>query len=224
MRIRRPRRVAVVAATVVLGVALGPAVVVRAATWGDRFADPGRTPARAVALVLGAGLLPDGTPSPYLRQRLDLATGLYRSRRVRAVLVTGDHGTSGHDEPGAMKAYLVAQGVPAARVVEDHAGFTTYDSCYRARAVFGVRDAVVVSQDYHLPRAVFTCRQLGIDAVGLGGAEFGQHPADAFRYLPRELLASAKALWQLLVSHPAPRFLGPRENGVDLALAELPHG
>ncbi len=204
-------------AVLVLQVA-GPSVVMRLATWGDRYGDPAQTPRRSVALVFGAGLQLDGTPSPFLQQRLDLAAGLFRDGRVRAILVTGDHGTTSHDEPGAMKAYLAAHGVPAQRVVEDHAGFSTYDSCYRAKAIFGVTDAVVVSQGYHLPRAVFTCRQLGISAVGLGASELSAAPGETISDSLREVLSSVKASWQLVL-HPAPRFLGPHEPGVAAALA-----
>lgn len=206
---------------VVTGLALlvtGPQLVMRLGTWGERYSDAARTPKRTVALVFGAGLRADGTPTPFLQQRLDLAVDLIRAHRVRALLVTGDHGRNSHDEPGSMKAYLVAHGVPTDAVVEDHAGFSTYDSCYRAKAVFGIHDAVLISQGYHLPRAVFTCRQLGIDAVGLGGSELSQHRNDTIQYSVRELLSSAKAGWQLL-RHPKPHFLGAHESGLDAYVA-----
>lgn len=190
----------------------------RVGTWGGRYDNAGRTPTRSVALVLGAGVLPGGTPTPFLQQRLDLAHDLYAAGRVRAILVSGDHGRTHHDEPGAMKAYLVATGVPAGDVTEDHAGFSTYDSCYRAKAVFGVREAVIVTQGYHLPRAVFTCRRLGIDAVGLGGSEMSAHPHETIQYSLREVLSTVKASWQL-VRKPRPHFLGPHETGLDDAVA-----
>jgi vancomycin permeability regulator SanA len=117
-----------------------------------------------------------------------------------------------------MKAYLVAHGMPDAAVVEDHAGFSTYDSCYRAKAVFGVHDAIVVSQSYHLPRAVFTCRRLGIDAVGLGRSEFDSFPEKSLKYDAREIPSSIKAGLELL-QHPNPHFLGRHETGLDAAVA-----
>ena len=201
---------------VLLVLPLLPQVVMRLATMGDRHSTAGQTPARSVAIVFGAGLRRDGTPSPFLAQRLDLAVDLYEQHKVRALLVTGDNSRTSHDEPTSMKAYLVQHGVPAVDVVVDDAGFSTYDSCYRAKAVFGVKDAVVVSQGYHLPRAVFTCRRLGIDAVGLGGSELSAHTSDTVRYTAREVLSSVKATWQL-ITRPKPHFLGPHETGLDKA-------
>lgn len=214
----RRRVVVALVLLVVLLLALAPSVVMRLGTWGDRYSEAAKTPLRSVALVMGAGVYPDGTPTPFLQQRLDLAAQLYMRHKVRAVLVSGDHGADHHDEPGAMKAYLVAHGVDGLHVVEDHAGFSTYDTCYRAKEIFGVRDAVVVTQGYHLPRAVFTCRRLGIDAVGLGGSEMSDYPDETVRYSLREVLSTVKASWQL-VAKPRPRFLGPRETSLDEALA-----
>lgn len=195
-----------------------PQVVMRLWTHGERFSSASSTPTRSVAIVFGAGLRPDGTPSPFLQQRLDLALDLFDQHRVRALLVTGDNGTSSHDEPKAMRDYLVAHGVPPLDVVVDDAGFSTYDSCYRAKAVFGVKDAVLVSQGYHLPRAVFTCRRLGIDAVGLGGSELSSQTEKTVTYSVREVLSSAKASWQL-VRKPKPHFLGAHEPGLDAAIS-----
>jgi vancomycin permeability regulator SanA len=214
--LRRKRLLALVL-VVLIALPLLPQALMRLTTWGDRYDRASATPTRSVALVFGAGLTRSGAPSPFLQQRLDLGLDLYRQHRVRALLVTGDNGTSAHDEPTAMKTYLVAHGVPATDVVVDDAGFSTYDSCYRAKAVFGVRDAVVVSQGYHLPRAVFTCRRLGIDAVGLGGSELGAHRDDTVQYTAREVLSSVKAVWQL-VRKPQPHFLGPHDSGLDAVL------
>lgn len=203
---------------VLLALPLVPQLVMRIGTWGDRYSDASRVPTRSVAIVFGAGLHPDGTPSAFLQQRLDLAVQLFEKHRVRAFLVTGDNGTSSHDEPAAMRTYLLQHGIPANDVVVDDAGFSTYDSCYRARAVFGVKDAVLVSQGYHLPRAVFTCRRLGLDAVGLGGSELSAHTGKTVKFSIREVLSSAKASWQLL-TEPKPHFLGPHETGLDAAVS-----
>jgi len=213
------RKLIALAVLAVLALPVLPSAVMRLGTWGDRYDEAADTPTRAVALVLGAGVQPDGTPTPFLQQRLDMARDLYATGRVRAVLVTGDHGRERHDEPGAMQAYLVRAGVPAKDITQDHAGFSTYDSCFRAKAVFGVREAVVVTQGYHLPRAVFTCRRLGIDAVGLGGSELSEYPNETISYSAREVLSSVKAGWQLL-RRPPPRFLGPHETGLDEANAK----
>lgn len=118
------------------------------------------------ALVLGARVYADGEPSPVLRDRLDEALAVWKRGEVRRILVSGDHGAPGYDEPGAMRAYLVARGVPASAVFMDHAGFDTYSSVWRARHVFGAESVVVVTQRFHLPRAVWVARSLGMQAEG----------------------------------------------------------
>ena len=205
------RRVLVAAVTGGALVVAGPWALVSATGHRERY-PVAAVPARPVALVFGAGLLADGTPSPFLAHRLDLAVELWQRGTVQHVLVSGDHSTVQHDEVGAMTDYLVDHGVPADRVTQDHAGFTTYDSCYRARAVFGVTSAVVVTQDYHVARALWTCRRLGVDAVGVGAREsYAGQLRETAKDHAREFLADGKAVAQTLVTHPLPRFLGPRE-------------
>lgn len=192
-----------------------------AVTW-VQLAGRGRTydvadvPAAPVALVLGAGVKADGTPSDYLAARLGTAAELYGAGKVRVVLVSGDHGREEYDEVASMTAWLVDHGVPAEKVVADHAGFDTYDSCERATRIFGVDEAIVVTQAFHLPRALFLCRQAGIRAVGVEAATPGGRPAVN---RTREVPASLKAAWDAL-SDPGPRYLGDHEDGVDDALAE----
>ena len=118
------------------------------------------------ALVLGAGLREDGTPSDVLRDRLDESLALYRAGRVRRILVSGDHETPSYDEPNAMRAYLEANGVPREAVFMDHAGLDTYSSMWRARNVFGAQRIIVVTQRFHLARAVWCARALGMEAEG----------------------------------------------------------
>ncbi|WP_265520686.1 SanA/YdcF family protein [Oerskovia flava] len=156
-------------------------------------------PRRPVALVLGAGLRPDGTPSAYLRRRLEGARRLYERGTVTQILVSGDGARPGYDEPEAMAAWLVERGVPAEHVVRDPGGLDTHDSCVRAHDVFGVRGAVVVTQDYHLPRAVFSCASAGIDTVGLGVSSVSVDPAAVLWYRVREVLASVRAARDALV-------------------------
>nr|WP_312881901.1 ElyC/SanA/YdcF family protein [Actinomadura alba] len=192
-----------------------PSAWMHASTGPHRFPVE-RVPAAPVALVFGAGLK-HGRPSRFLAGRLDVAARLYRLGGVRAILVTGDNGVKSYDEPTAMRDYLVGQGIPATKIVLDYAGFDTWDSCVRARRVFGVRRAVVVTQRFHLPRAVATCRRAGIEASGVG------HDSSAVAVVPtnvgyvRELAASVKALSDL-VRRPRPHFLGPAEPGVQRAL------
>lgn len=203
-------------------VLLGTVTVVGSVAWVDRGAHGhiysfDGIPAAPVALVLGAGVQPDHQPSPFLADRLELARRLYAAGKVRAILVSGDNSTTHYDEPDAMRAWLVARGVPARLVVADYAGFDTYDSCYRATRIFGVTRAIVVTQNYHLPRAVSLCRHLGIqaDGVGTGARQYGW---TAWWYASfRDQLACVKAVVDL-ATHRSPVFLGPHEPGIDNAL------
>lgn len=154
-------------------------------------------PARDVGLVLGAKADPH-RPSAFLAARLDLAVELFRSGRIRAVLVSGDGLPRSNNEPGVMKEYLVRQGVPADRVVEDPAGFDTYDSCVRARDVFGVESLTVVTQDYHVGRAIAICELVGVDAVGVGDTTVrGRFPLNWVKGAGREWAANLKVEWDV---------------------------
>jgi vancomycin permeability regulator SanA len=181
--------------------------------------DVAGVPAAPVALVLGAQVYADGTPSPFLAARLDLAKRLFDAGKVRALLVSGDHGRWAYDEPGAMRRYLLDRGVPAEKVVEDHAGFDTYDSCQRARRVFGVGRAIVVTQSFHVARAVALCREVGLDAVGVGDDSVSRFRWAWMRGGVREHFAAVKAAYDV-VTRREPVFLGPREPGVDEALRD----
>lgn len=166
-------------------------------------------PPREVAVVFGAGVHADGTLAAALEDRVVTAIALYRAGKVRKLLMSGDNSIVGYDEPTAMKRYAIAQGVPAADIALDYAGFHTYDTCYRARAIFGVTSAVLVTQRYHLARAIFTCKGLGVDAVGV--------PADRQRYhryawyVTREQVSRARAYVQVRLLKPRPKFLGKQE-------------
>lgn len=201
---------------VVLGLLLlfgaGPYLWIQIATAG-KVHTVEDAPEAPVAIVLGAGLNADGTPKPYLLARLEDTLRMYEDGRIRAILVSGDHGQVEYDEVAAMSSWLVDRGVPARKVVADHAGFDTYDSCVRAHQIFGVRSALVVTQEFHVRRAVFLCRQAGIDASGVGSAA----PDNDFRYQVREVPAAFKATFDVLVG-ASPRYLGEYETGVDEAL------
>lgn len=204
----------------VIGVLVGASVgyVDRAAR--DHVYDATDVPAAPVALVLGAQVYePGDRPSPFLAARLDLARDLYARGKVRALLVSGDNSRPDYDEPGGMKAYLVAHGVPADRVVADYAGFDTYDSCARAKLIFGVARVIVVTQAYHIDRAVSLCRHLGLDADGVGDATMRTHYVSWTRAAVREQGACVKAVWDLAIRRD-PVFLGPHEPGVDNALRQ----
>ncbi|KUH35726.1 hypothetical protein ATE80_27530 [Streptomyces kanasensis] len=211
---RRGRRRLVRGAVLACVLALAPATWLHTSTAGS-LRTTADVPARDVAVVFGAGLW-KGRPTPYLAHRLDAAAELYRTGKVKVVLVTGDNGRVEYDEPDAMRAYLVEQGVPTTRVVSDHAGFDTWDSCVRAKRIFGVDRAVLVTQDFHIRRAVALCRAAGVDSYGVGVGE----PRDAVWYQGqvRELAAAGKAAADVVL-RPDPTFLGHREPGVAQALA-----
>ncbi len=190
------------------------------ATWlfvstADRLGTTADAPRTEVAVVFGAGLW-DGEPSPYLAHRLDAAAKLYDEGRVKVVLVTGDNSRKDYDEPDAMRAYLIRHGVPDARIVSDYAGVDTWDSCVRAKKIFGVDEAVLISQGFHIRRAVALCEAAGVRSYGVGVD--AKHDATWYYGGAREILAAGKAALDA-VFEPDPTFLGPREPGVRRALA-----
>lgn len=183
------------------------------ATFERSFEDPLSVPAEPVAIVFGAGIGGGGSLSPMLADRVQAAVDLYRAGKARKLLMTGDNGSVSHDEVTPMRRFAIARGVPAADISLDHAGFSTYDSCYRAREIFGVTHAVLVTQRFHLPRALYTCLQLGVDVVGLGTPDWGLYSDGLMYYYSlRESLATLNALWELHVTRPTPSFLGPFEG------------
>lgn len=226
--LRGPRRGTRIAALVLAGVVSAPAVVlggswawVRATTAGDRYT-AATVPPRDVAIVFGAAVRPDGSPSEFLAGRLDTARALWEAGRVRVIVVSGDNRAKNYDEPTAMRDYLVRGGVPESRVVRDFAGFDSYATCVRARDVFGITGAVLVSQDYHLPRTLRLCRSVGIDAVGVG-SRVGEGTSTWTAGSRREVLADVKAVWEVL-TRPAPQFDGPPDPSVTDALAAADSG
>ncbi|MEU5161378.1 ElyC/SanA/YdcF family protein [Streptomyces sp. NPDC020875] len=213
-RSRRVQRRLFQAAVLGTVLALTPATWLRLST-DDRIRTVADVPDRDVAVVFGAGLW-NGRPTPYLAHRLDTAAELYGAGKVRVVLVTGDNSREEYDEPDAMRTYLTGKGVPDDRIVSDYAGFDTWDSCVRAKKIFGVDDAVLITQGFHIRRALALCGSAGIDAYGVGVEE----PHDGTWYYggARELAAAGKAALDS-VFKPDPRFLGTEEKGIEQALA-----
>ena len=162
-----------------------------------------------VAIVFGAGIRADGRLSPMLADRMDTAIALYNAGKVRKLLVSGDNRFVDYDEPGRMYDYAVARGVPAADVVRDYAGRRTYDTCYRAKAIFGVERALLVTQRFHLPRAIFTCRNLGVDGIGFSADRRPYWSNNYYRF--RDAFATLRAWWDVKIARPLP-VLGPRED------------
>lgn len=161
-------------------------------------------PAAPVAIVFGAGLQKDGSPSPVLKDRVTAAVELYKGGKVVKLLMSGDNRFIDYNEPAAMRDYALSLGVPVEDIVLDYAGRRTYDTCYRARDIFGLDEALLVTQKFHLPRAIFTCSSMGIKVNGVIAdlRDYHDH-AERFWNL-REIPATLVAVWQVWVSKPLP--------------------
>lgn len=162
-------------------------------------------PKAYTVVVLGARVYDDGSLSNYLQDRVDGALELYQNGQVKRFLLSGDHGTKSYDEVNHMKSYLLGHGVPERAIFLDHAGFNTYNSMVRAIKIFEVTECIIVSQEYHLPRAIFIARKNGIEAYGyaqssayLGSSSFNKK---------REVLARFKSFGEVLFN-VSPDYLG----------------
>jgi vancomycin permeability regulator SanA len=168
------------------------------------------TPETPVAIVFGAGLWHDGTPTPVLRDRVATAVDLYLTGKVEKLLMSGDNRVHTYNEPGAMRDYAIRLGVPEEDIVLDYAGWRTYDTCYRAREIFGLEEAILVTQGFHLPRALYTCNSLGISADGVPADRREYRKGSRIYWNLREIFATNVAMWEVHVSHPIP-VLGKQE-------------
>lgn len=172
------------------------------------FSSLDQLPERRIGIVLGASVRQSGKPSDVLADRLDTAIEAFRSGKIHHFLLSGDNSTVSYNEPEAMKKYLIARGIPLSAITADYAGFDTYDTMWRARSVFGVDNAVIFTQDFHLSRSVYIADALGISVVGMA--------SDRQRYLSiryftlREMLSRVKAFIEVISGSQA-RFTGPRE-------------
>jgi SanA protein len=197
--------VAFVLAALILAILILPLVlrswVVRQAA-GRIYPQVVEIPPEPVAIVFGAGVWPSGHLSHALADRMETAIELYRAGTVNKLLLTGDNRTVDYNEPAAMAEYAQARGVPGEDLVLDYAGRRTYDSCYRAKAIFGVERAVLVTQAFHLPRALYTCEGLGLEAVGVA-ADRRSYRRSGW-YEVREVAALARAWLDLNLLRPVP--------------------
>jgi len=164
----------------------------------------GEVPNAPAALVLGAGLNRDGTPGLVLRDRVRTAAELYFTGKVDKILMSGDNSSENYDEPGAMQEFALSLGVPEQDIVLDFAGRRTYDSCYRAKAIFGLDQVIIVTQAFHLPRAVFLCNAFDIKADGVPADDANYRRSSYTYWWVREVLASVKAYWDVFIIHPQP--------------------
>jgi SanA protein len=161
-------------------------------------------PSKPVAIVFGAGLWRDGTPTTILRDRINTAAELLFSGKVQKILMSGDNSFFDYNEPGAMRDYALNLGVPEKAIVLDYAGRRTYDTCYRARTIFGVQQAILVTQSFHLSRALYTCNALGLKAVGVPSDHRDYLPSSLVYWNLRELPATLTALLDVHVLRPVP--------------------
>jgi SanA protein len=170
-------------------------------------ADPSRLADTDVALVLGAAPIgPEGGPNRYFEYRLDAAAALWRAKKVKYLLVSGDNRSADYDEPTAMRAGLIKRGVPAAAIYRDFAGLRTLDSVLRAQSIFGQKRLIIVSQRFHLARALFLARETGIDACGFEARDVDS-PYSVFTTL-RRYPSALRAYWDVWFDTP-PRHAGP---------------
>jgi SanA protein len=184
---------ALVSAFMLVLIVAGSNAYILLSTEGDATGDIAAVPEAQVAIVPGALVMPDGKMSGMLRDRVSQASALWHAGKVEKVLVSGDHHSWAYDEPGTMRKALVADGVPPRDVFEDHAGFDTWATMTRARSIFGVDDAVVITQGFHMPRALFLADAAGIDATGLT-ADLHQWGYQGRKSSVRELLSRVKAI------------------------------
>ncbi len=164
-------------------------------------------PAQAI-LILGAYVHPNGEVSRMLKDRLDFGLMLYQAGSAPKIIVSGDHGSKSYDEVLAMCDYLEAAGVPPEDIFMDHAGFNTYDSIYRMKAIFEVNDAIVVSQEYHVVRAAYIARQLGLRVQSVASDTYVYEKMPIYRL--REIGARVKAIWMAGIVKPNPTYLGDK--------------
>jgi SanA protein len=169
-----------------------------------RILPPEDAPAGRVAVVFGAGLRRDGQASAVLFDRVATAAELYHIGKVDHLLLSGDNRFDDYNEPAAMRRAALQLGVPDSALVPDYAGRSTYDTCYRASAIFGLTDVILVTQAFHLPRALFTCEALGVNSVGVSAdRRVYRHGALVFWHW-RELFATANAWWDVSIARPMP--------------------
>jgi SanA protein len=161
-------------------------------------------PEKSVAIVFGAGLRKDGSPTLVLQDRIETAVALYKDHRVEKLLMSGDNRFANYDEPSAMAELAMSLGVPEEDIVLDFAGRRTYDTCYRASQIFGLNEAILITQKFHLPRSLFLCNSLGIESIGVAANNNYFLKRTRLFWQFRETFATVTALWDVWFRHPLP--------------------
>lgn len=157
-----------------------------------------------VAIVFGAGLLRDGSAGPVLSDRVQTAVNLYQQGIVEKLLMSGDNSFVEYNEPEAMRQYALERGVPDEDIILDYAGRRTYDTCYRAKYIFQINEAILITQEFHMPRALVLCNWFDVDSVGVeSNNRYFLKRLRAYWHF-RELFATFQAMWDVLIAKPIP--------------------
>jgi SanA protein len=196
------RALLIVLAGIVGAVLIVPRIITTVYGW-SRIYTVATAPVNKVAIVFGAGLSRSGRPTPILRDRVETAAQLYFAGKVERLLMSGSGGTV-HSEPEAMRDYAISLGVPSEAILLDDAGLRTYDTCLRAREAFGLGSATLVTQGWHLPRALFLCNALGVRATGVEADGRRYWPLMLFIWNVREQVATVGAMVDVYLSRPLP--------------------
>src|SRR5512138_1279965 len=161
-------------------------------------------PLRRVAIVFGAEVKRDGTPSVILKDRVETAVALYKAGKVEKLLMSGDNRFEDYNEPESMRQYALTLGMPDSDIVLGFAGRRTYDTCYRAKEICGVESAILVTQGFHMPRSLFLCKAFGIDAVGVESENYYYLKRSRLIWNTRELLATVQSVLDVYLFKPLP--------------------
>jgi SanA protein len=191
-----------------------PRLITTLYSW-NRIHQVDEAPVERVAIVFGAGLRRDGTPTAILRDRVETAANLYFSGKVEKLLLSGDNSEAQYNEPDAMRIYALSLGVPDEAIAVDYAGRRTYDTCYRAKAIFGVTNALLVTQKFHLPRALFLCNAMGLKASGVEANNRNYWNRSLMIWNIREQFATVGAFLDVFVDKPTPILGEPEPIFVD---------
>ena len=154
--------------------------------------------------MFGAGLLRDGSPTAVLQDRVKTGVELYNSGTINKLLMSGDNRFNDYNEPAAMRDYALSLGIPADDIVLDYAGRRTYDTCYRAKYIFGLDDALLITQKFHLPRAIYTCNKLGVQSFGVIANQRAYRKSAYYYWQFRELFATSTAFLDVWILKPLP--------------------
>jgi SanA protein len=166
-------------------------------------------PREQVAIVFGAGLTRSGRVTAVLYDRVATAADLYHAGTVDQLLLSGDNRAADYNEPAAMRQAALELGVPDSALLLDTAGISTYDTCYRAKVIFGLNQALLVTQDFHLPRALFLCDTFGVEAAGVSADRRTYRERSIAFWTIREIFATAAAAWDVVVARPTPSLGAP---------------